>query len=82
MKLPDLRAYVWDCGDPHCECSQAIIEAVYPHPVLAFAIRPETIWAGEFHTDGEPGARTELFRLHQAMTIGWPAAAQAIVWHL
>ena len=63
-KLP-LVGYVWYCGDDWCGCTQAKIsrrtrnKAGYPNLQL--------VWEGEFYTDHEQGATTELNRTAQAM---------------
>jgi hypothetical protein len=61
-----LWGYVWWCGDEWCDCSQAKI-VWRDRPRWRFGdqkpLDVRTVWQGEFHTDGEPGATTELNRI-------------------
>lgn len=56
-----LFAHVWWCGDEWCDCTQAQIERVGPNRTAGppFVIR-ESVWEGEFYTDGEQGAEADL----------------------
>lgn len=72
-----IQGRVWWCEDEWCDCTQAKIERIEGAGPYVYT----TLWEGEFHTDGETGARTELNREAQRLRrhhhdlyrmISWP----------
>jgi hypothetical protein len=58
-----IEAYVWYCGDDWCNCSEAVLEEITPNPRVGLPwIERRRLWEGEFRTDGEQGATTDLNR--------------------
>lgn len=50
-----LIAYVWDCGDPDCDCTEPVIAWQWrerPPGVFVPFYRREAIWTGTFVTRG------------------------------
>lgn len=73
---PQLRAYVWWCGDEMCDCYQARID----HSEQKRPGRPPTIWEGTMR-DGRWGeCNAELNRVAKAMRRHWHDAYRMIEW--
>ncbi|MDB4913735.1 MAG: hypothetical protein JWM95_1379 [Gemmatimonadetes bacterium] len=45
--------YVWNCGDPDCDCSQVVCERRYQNRLADGAIWTVLIWKGEYYAEGE-----------------------------
>lgn len=45
-----LEAYMWHCGDDHCNCFQPRIDRVRPGVHRPW-IKRELVWEGTFHSD-------------------------------
>jgi hypothetical protein len=71
--------YVWWCGDDECNCTQAVIVDYFENKVVPGCV-PVRRWEGNFHTDGEPGAETELAAERDRLRAADPAAEAAIEW--
>jgi hypothetical protein len=71
--------YVWTCDDD-CGCEQAQIVDYYRNKVVYNARVPITAWAGEFHTDHEPGADAELAAYRRRLREVDPDREAAIEW--
>ncbi len=65
---------MWWCGDYDCDCTEARIVAIDGY-------ERTLVWEGEFRSEGEPGATTELNRVAQLLRrhhhdvyrrISWP----------
>jgi hypothetical protein len=60
--------FVWGCGDDYCRCEEAQVQKIYRDKTDGRFIIRETIWSGEFHTDGEPGAWDELQAYRESLS--------------
>lgn len=60
-------AYVWDCGDEYCNCTEAKIQYRWKDYPGSLGFHSVEVWHGEFYTDSEGwapgGSTTELNRL-------------------
>ena len=80
--LIDIIGEVWWCGDPSCDCTQAVIVERYQNlKAPGFVVRLCT-WEGEFHTDGEPGAEDELTTKRQELHASDPELEGRIRWRV
>lgn len=58
-----LVAYIWWCGDDHCDCTQPRIDHISPNRKASYPwIHSKNVWSGTFQSDGEgrPEQRIEL----------------------
>lgn len=78
--LVDVKGYIWWCGDNWCNCTQAKIVARFRNLADSRWIVPRLLWAGPFHTDGEPGALDELLTKRQRLRETEPDLEALIVW--
>lgn len=61
-----IQAYIWWCGDEHCDCSEPHIDHVTPNRKAGYPwINRKNLWAGTFETDGE-GRESQAVELKQA----------------
>lgn len=80
--LIDIRANVWWCGDYWCDCTQAQITAQFRNATdyTGHWIVPRTLWEGEFHSEGERGAKDELAAKRAEVERDEPEMAARIIW--
>ncbi len=71
---------VWDCRDEECGCTQAQVTDVFRNKVTGTSLVFVGIWAGEFHTDHEPGAGAELAAYRRELRKSDPEREATIRW--
>lgn len=83
--LKYITGFVWWCEDEVCDCTQAVIEAVFEHRESPGWIWRDVLWRGTFFGGGEPGAVDDLRQAHQYLEALTPSAAKEVasnVWRL
>ena len=64
--LGEIIAYVWDCGDGYCNCTEAQIVHVIERNQYGGWQESAVVWRGQFHRDSEGyldgGSWTDLNR--------------------
>lgn len=78
--LVEILGHVWWCGDDWCDCTRAQVVARFRNLTEPGWLVPRVLWQGEFHTDGETGARGELRAKRGELEAAEPELAAHITW--
>ena len=80
-------AYLWECGDDFCGCSQAVIQRHHPacrHPSdswgTAHRITGPYLWEGDFDTDHSLKPYDQITEVYRVMVEAWPEVADQVIW--
>lgn len=78
-----LRGFVWQCGDPECDCSQAVIMSILDRDEAGWFLRARALWFGPYRMaafDKAGAAYADLGLARLYLERREPALAGRITW--